>query len=109
MKVREEALRRSCHSCHRTYRKPELHRQETIRPPESAGLQGQSAAWQLARAAKHGSDERDASTTRPRSCYELLERARIMDDFDSPRVTLLLSEAVLRQVIGGPQVMCEQL
>ncbi|MER6088427.1 helix-turn-helix domain-containing protein [Streptomyces bluensis] len=38
-----------------------------------------------------------------------LERARILGNFDSPKVTLLLSEAVLRQVIGGPEVMCEQL
>jgi transcriptional regulator with XRE-family HTH domain len=38
-----------------------------------------------------------------------LERARILDNFDSPRLTVLLGEAVLRQVIGGAQVMCEQL
>ena len=38
-----------------------------------------------------------------------LERSRILDDFDSPKVTMLLSEAVLRQAIGGPRVMCEQL
>ncbi|MFJ3304864.1 Scr1 family TA system antitoxin-like transcriptional regulator [Streptomyces sp. NPDC086549] len=38
-----------------------------------------------------------------------LERARILDNFSSPRVTVLLSEAVLRQVIGGAQIMCEQL
>jgi hypothetical protein len=38
-----------------------------------------------------------------------LQRARILDNFDSPRVTLLIAEAVLRQVIGGPVVMCEQL
>ncbi|MFH0519878.1 Scr1 family TA system antitoxin-like transcriptional regulator [Streptomyces sp. M41] len=38
-----------------------------------------------------------------------LERARVLETFDSPEVTLLLGEAVLRQVIGGAQVMCEQL
>lgn len=38
-----------------------------------------------------------------------LERARILDNFDSPIVWLLLGEAVLRQAIGGPAVMCEQL
>ncbi|MGI5409090.1 helix-turn-helix domain-containing protein [Streptomyces chartreusis] len=38
-----------------------------------------------------------------------LERARILDNFDSPKVTLLLGEAVLRQAIGGPRVMCDQL
>ncbi|WP_330354653.1 helix-turn-helix transcriptional regulator [Streptomyces chartreusis] len=38
-----------------------------------------------------------------------VERARILDNFDSPKVTLLLSETVLRQAIGGPQVMCDQL
>jgi hypothetical protein len=37
-----------------------------------------------------------------------LERGRILDNFDSPKVTLLLSEAALRQAIGGPQVMCDQ-
>lgn len=38
-----------------------------------------------------------------------LERACLLDDFDSPKVTLLLSEAVLRQAVGGAQVMCDQL
>ncbi|MEV5875558.1 Scr1 family TA system antitoxin-like transcriptional regulator [Streptomyces sp. NPDC052101] len=38
-----------------------------------------------------------------------LERARILDSFDSPEFYALLSEAVLRQVVGGPDVMCEQL
>lgn len=38
-----------------------------------------------------------------------LARARILEDFDSPVVWFLFDEAVLRQHIGGPQVMCEQL
>ncbi|NEB03218.1 helix-turn-helix transcriptional regulator [Streptomyces sp. SID13726] len=38
-----------------------------------------------------------------------LERARILDDFHSPKVWILLDEAVLRRPIGGPEVMCEQL
>ncbi|MCC5478557.1 helix-turn-helix domain-containing protein [Streptomyces barringtoniae] len=38
-----------------------------------------------------------------------LERGRILENFDSPEFYALLSEAVLRQVIGGPDVMCEQL
>ncbi|AOR31815.1 transcriptional regulator [Streptomyces fodineus] len=50
------------------------------------------------------SDERRDSLLSTR-----LERARILDDFDSPKVTLLLGEAALRQVIGGPEVMCGQL
>ncbi|MFI6359655.1 Scr1 family TA system antitoxin-like transcriptional regulator [Streptomyces sp. NPDC050743] len=38
-----------------------------------------------------------------------LERARILDDFHSPKVWMLLDEAVLRRKIGGARVMCEQL
>lgn len=38
-----------------------------------------------------------------------LERARILDNFDSPVVWTMLDEAVLRRPIGGPAVMCEQL
>ncbi|WP_322725807.1 DUF5753 domain-containing protein [Streptomyces spongiae] len=38
-----------------------------------------------------------------------LERARILDNFDSPKVWVLLDEGVLRRSIGGPAVMCEQL
>ncbi|MGW1917243.1 helix-turn-helix domain-containing protein [Streptomyces sp. NPDC002076] len=46
-------------------------------------------------------------------CEELLatrlDRARIFDNFHSPEFCALLDEAVLRRVIGGPSVMCEQL
>ncbi|MEU9444041.1 helix-turn-helix transcriptional regulator [Streptomyces sp. NPDC048304] len=53
----------------------------------------------------------------PRRCDEQLdelvatrlERARILDSFHSPEVCYLLDEAVLRRVVGGPAVMCEQL
>ncbi|MFE0172664.1 Scr1 family TA system antitoxin-like transcriptional regulator [Streptomyces sp. NPDC059002] len=38
-----------------------------------------------------------------------LERTHILDDFGSPVVWVLFGEAVLRQAIGSPAVMCEQL
>ncbi|MFF2509202.1 Scr1 family TA system antitoxin-like transcriptional regulator [Streptomyces sp. NPDC058067] len=38
-----------------------------------------------------------------------LNRARILDRFDSPLVWTMLDEAVLRRPIGGPAVMCQQL
>ncbi|MFJ8308332.1 MULTISPECIES: Scr1 family TA system antitoxin-like transcriptional regulator [unclassified Streptomyces] len=46
---------------------------------------------------------------RDRLLVTRLERARILDNFDSPVVWTLLDEAVLRRPIGGPAVMCEQL
>ncbi|MGQ5639309.1 MULTISPECIES: Scr1 family TA system antitoxin-like transcriptional regulator [unclassified Streptomyces] len=38
-----------------------------------------------------------------------LDRAGILSNFHSPEVCFLLDEAVLRRVVGGPAVMCEQL
>ncbi|MET9432526.1 helix-turn-helix transcriptional regulator [Streptomyces sp. NPDC006551] len=38
-----------------------------------------------------------------------LERARILENFDSPMVWVILDEAALRREIGGPRVMCEAL
>ncbi|MGW0463999.1 helix-turn-helix domain-containing protein [Streptomyces sp. NPDC003027] len=46
---------------------------------------------------------------RDRLLVTRLERARILDDFDSPVVWILLDEAVLRRPVGGSEVMCEQL
>lgn len=50
-----------------------------------------------------GDEERD------RLLVTRLERARILDNFDSPVVWTMLDEAVLRRPVGGPAVMCEQL
>ncbi|EST33734.1 helix-turn-helix domain-containing protein [Streptomyces roseochromogenus] len=38
-----------------------------------------------------------------------LERSSILGNFRAPEVCYLLDEAVLRRVVGGPVVMCEQL
>ncbi|MEV2234324.1 helix-turn-helix transcriptional regulator [Streptomyces phaeochromogenes] len=46
---------------------------------------------------------------RDRLLVTRLERARILDNFDSPQVWMLFGEAVLRQMIGSPAIMCEQL
>ncbi|MFD9221869.1 Scr1 family TA system antitoxin-like transcriptional regulator [Streptomyces sp. NPDC060064] len=46
---------------------------------------------------------------RDRLLVTRLERARILDNFDSPVVWTMLDEAVLRRPVGGPAVMCEQL
>ncbi|MEU4270161.1 helix-turn-helix transcriptional regulator [Streptomyces sp. NPDC026092] len=48
-------------------------------------------------------DERD------RLLVTRLERARVLEKFDSPMFWVILDEAVLRRNIGGPAVMCEQL
>ncbi|MEV5276216.1 helix-turn-helix transcriptional regulator [Streptomyces sp. NPDC051994] len=50
-----------------------------------------------------------SNAERDRLLVTRLERARILDNFDSPVVWTLLDEAVLRRPIGGPAVMCEQL
>ncbi|KUO18940.1 helix-turn-helix domain-containing protein [Streptomyces dysideae] len=57
-----------------------------------------------------------SSGASPKSAEELdrllttrLERARILDNFDSPRVWTLFDEAVLRRAIGDAAVMCGQL
>ncbi|MFD4143426.1 Scr1 family TA system antitoxin-like transcriptional regulator [Streptomyces sp. NPDC058572] len=46
---------------------------------------------------------------RDRLLVTRLERAHILDNFDSPVVWTLLDESVLRRPIGGAAVMCEQL
>lgn len=46
---------------------------------------------------------------RDRLLVTRLERARVLENFDSPTVWVILDEAVLRRVIGGPGVMCEAL
>ncbi|MFE5633383.1 Scr1 family TA system antitoxin-like transcriptional regulator [Streptomyces sp. NPDC056463] len=50
-----------------------------------------------------------SDATRDKLLVTRLERARILENFDSPVVWVLMDEAVLRQHIGGPAVMCEQL
>ncbi|MEU7008118.1 helix-turn-helix transcriptional regulator [Streptomyces sp. NPDC046332] len=46
---------------------------------------------------------------RDRLLVTRLERAAILENFDSPVVWVILDEAVLRRHVGGPKVMCEQL
>ncbi|MFF3324687.1 Scr1 family TA system antitoxin-like transcriptional regulator [Streptomyces sp. NPDC002889] len=46
---------------------------------------------------------------RDRLLVTRLERAHILDNFDSPVVWTMLDEAVLRRPVGGSAVMCEQL
>ncbi|MFF3685283.1 Scr1 family TA system antitoxin-like transcriptional regulator [Streptomyces sp. NPDC002187] len=46
---------------------------------------------------------------RDRLLVTRLERAHILDNFDSPVVWTMLDEAVLRRPIGGAAVMCDQL
>ncbi|WP_415948117.1 helix-turn-helix domain-containing protein [Streptomyces sp. KLOTTS4A1] len=50
-----------------------------------------------------------AAEERDKLLVTRLERGRILDDFNSPVLWVLLDEAVLRRPIGGPAVMCEQL
>jgi transcriptional regulator with XRE-family HTH domain len=52
---------------------------------------------------------RQDDESRERLVATRLERAGVFDNFDSPEVCFLLDEAVLRRVVGGPGVMCEQL
>ncbi|MFD5009525.1 helix-turn-helix domain-containing protein [Streptomyces chartreusis] len=52
---------------------------------------------------------RPSDEQRDRLVSTRLERARILDPFHSPEVCFLLDEAVLRRVVGGPGVMCDQL
>ncbi|MFD0146361.1 MULTISPECIES: helix-turn-helix domain-containing protein [unclassified Streptomyces] len=46
---------------------------------------------------------------RDRLLVTRLERAGMLEKFDSPVVWVILDEAVLRRHVGGPEVMCEQL
>ncbi|MFB7513830.1 Scr1 family TA system antitoxin-like transcriptional regulator [Streptomyces sp. NPDC056144] len=46
---------------------------------------------------------------RDRLLVTRLERAQILEDFESPVVWVMLDEEVLRRPVGGPAVMCEQL
>jgi transcriptional regulator with XRE-family HTH domain len=55
-----------------------------------------------------GADPR-SDEERDRLLVTRLDRGRILDSFYSPVVWLILSEAVLRHVIGGPTLMAEQL
>ena len=52
---------------------------------------------------------RTSDEERDRLLVTRLERARVLDNFQSPEVCVLLDETVLRRVVGGAAVMCEQL
>jgi len=50
-----------------------------------------------------------ADEERDRLVRTRLARAKILENFETPEVCVLLDEAVLRRPIGGPAVMAEQL
>ncbi|GGW48013.1 helix-turn-helix domain-containing protein [Streptomyces xantholiticus] len=50
-----------------------------------------------------------SASERDRLLVTRLERARILDNFDSPVVWTILDESVLRRPVGGPSGMGEQL
>ncbi|MER6994226.1 DUF5753 domain-containing protein [Streptomyces sp. NPDC000410] len=75
------------------------------RPPRRKRFQTEAYAREvLSSGSKPRSDE-----ARDKLLVTRLERAHILENFDSPVVWTMLDEAVLRRPIGGPVVMCEQL
>jgi len=62
-----------------------------------------------ARAVLTTSFPRVSEKERDRRLVTRLERAKLLDDPDTPVVWALLDEAVLRRQIGGPDVMSEQV
>ncbi|MFB8775591.1 helix-turn-helix domain-containing protein [Streptomyces broussonetiae] len=52
---------------------------------------------------------RQSDESRDRLVATRLERAQLLETFDTPELCFLLDEAVLRRTVGGAAVMCEQL